>query len=66
MLDQLKAMQLVRLANLKNLKGLFMEDRLELPVRLQKLNRIAIEQMEILTSEHSRRLLGGGDAGLGI
>ncbi|MFO8027785.1 MAG: hypothetical protein R6U56_08985, partial [Opitutales bacterium] len=32
------------------------------PERLQKLNRIAIEQMEILTSEHSRRLLGGGDA----
>ncbi|MEN9992122.1 MAG: hypothetical protein RLZZ224_1824, partial [Verrucomicrobiota bacterium] len=28
------------------------------PLRLQKLNRIAIEQMEILTSEYSRRLLG--------
>lgn len=60
MLDQLKAMQLVRLANLENWKRLFMEDWLELPERLQKLNRIAIEQMEILTSEHSRRVLSGG------
>lgn len=63
MLDQLKAMQLVRLANLENWKRFFMEDWLELPERLQKLNRIAIEQMEILTSEHSRRLLSGGGAG---
>jgi len=31
------------------------------PLRLQKLNRIAIEQMEILTGEYSRRLLGEGE-----
>jgi hypothetical protein len=35
---------------------------MEQPERLKKLNRIAIEQMEILTREHSRRLLGGGDS----
>ena len=61
--DQANASQLVCLANLENLNALFINEGMAQPERLQKLNRIAIEQMEILTSEHSRRLLGGGDAG---
>ena len=61
--DQANASQLVCLANLENLNALFINEGMAQPERLEKLNRIAIEQMEILTSEHSRRLLGGGDAG---
>jgi len=45
------------------LNALFIKEGLESVERLTKLNRIAIEQMEILTREHSRRLLGGGDEG---
>ena len=56
--DQANASQLVCLANLENLNALFISEAMQQPLRLQKLNRIAIEQMEILTSEYSRRLLG--------
>jgi hypothetical protein len=56
--DQANASQLVCLANLENLNALFINEAMPQPLRLQKLNRIAIEQMEILTSEYSRRLLG--------
>jgi hypothetical protein len=59
--DQANASQLVCLANLENLNALFISEAMEQPLRLQKLNRIAIEQMEILTSEYSRRLLGEGE-----
>ncbi len=59
--DQANASQLVCLANLENLNALFISEAMPQPERLQKLNRIAIEQMEILTSEHSRRLLGEGE-----
>ena len=59
--DQANASQLVCLANLENLNALFISEAMEQPLRLQKLNRIAIEQMEILTSEYSRRLLGDGE-----
>lgn len=59
--DQANASQLVCLANLENLNALFINEAMQQPERLQKLNRIAIEQMEILTSEHSRRLLGEGE-----
>jgi len=58
--DQANASQLVCLANLENLNALFINEGMPQPERLQKLNRIAIEQMEILTGEHSRRLLGEG------
>jgi len=56
--DQANASQLVCLANLENLNALFINEGMPQPLRLQKLNRIAIEQMEILTGEYSRRLLG--------
>ncbi len=59
--DQANASQLVCLANLENLNALFINEGLPQPLRLHKLNRIAIEQMEILTSEYSRRLLGEGE-----
>lgn len=59
--DQANASQLVCLANLENLNALFISEAMPQPPRLQKLNRIAIEQMEILTSEYSRRLLGEGE-----
>lgn len=58
--DQANASQLVCLANLENLNALFINEGMPQPLRLQKLNRIAIEQMEILTGEYSRRLLGEG------
>ncbi len=60
--DQANASQLVCLANLENLNALFINEEMPQPLRLQKLNRIAIEQMEILTSEYSQALLGGGKA----
>ena len=59
--DQANASQLVCLANLENLNALFISEAMQQPLRLQKLNRIAIEQMEILTSEYSCRLLGEGE-----
>jgi len=59
--DQANASQLVCLANLENLNALFINEAMSQPERLQKLNRIAIEQMEILTGEYSRRLLGEGE-----
>lgn len=59
--DYANVSQLVCLANLENLNALFIHEGLPQPQRLQKLNRIAIEQMEILTSEHSRRFLGEGE-----
>lgn len=61
--DQANASQLVCLANLENLNALFINEGMPQPLRLQKLNRIAIEQMEILTSEYSQTLLGEGNKG---
>jgi hypothetical protein len=58
--DQANASQLVCLANLENLNALFISEAMPQPERLRKLNRIAIEQMEILTAEYSRQLLGEG------
>ncbi|MDD4348858.1 MAG: KilA-N domain-containing protein [Opitutales bacterium] len=55
--DQANASQLVCLANLENLNALFIKEGLKPAARLTKLNRIAIEQMEILTQDHSRNLL---------
>ncbi|MBC2601011.1 KilA-N domain-containing protein [Puniceicoccus vermicola] len=60
--DQANASQLVCLANLENLNALFINEGMAQAERLKKLNRIAIEQMEILTSDHNRNLQGGGDA----
>lgn len=46
--------------NLTKIK-IFINEGLEQPDRLKKLNRIAIEQMEILTSDHNLKRLGGID-----
>jgi len=58
--DQANASQLVCLANLENLNALFINEGLEQPERLKKLNRIAIEQMEILTSDQNVKRLEEG------
>jgi hypothetical protein len=58
--DQANASQLVCLANLENLNALFINEGMEQAERLRKLNRIAIEQMEILTSDHNLRRLERG------
>ena len=58
--DQANAAQLVCLANLENLNALFIREGIEQPERLRKLNRIAIEQMEILTVDRSIKRLEGG------
>ena len=58
--DQANASQLVCLANLENLNALFINEGMEQPERLKKLNRIAIEQMEILTSDRNIMRLEGG------
>ena len=55
--DQANAAQLVCLANLENLNALFIKEGIEQPERLRKLNRIAIEQMEILTVYRSIKRL---------
>lgn len=51
--DQANASQLVCLANLENLNALFINEGMEQSERLKKLNRIAIEQMEILSSDRN-------------
>ncbi|MGB0743633.1 MAG: KilA-N domain-containing protein [Opitutales bacterium] len=58
--DQANASQLVCLANLENLNALFINEGTEQPDRLKKLNLIAIEQMEILTSDRNLKRLEGG------
>ena len=58
--DQANAAQLVCLANLENLNALFIKEGIEQPERLRKLNRIAIEQMEILTVDRSIKRLESG------
>jgi hypothetical protein len=55
--DQANASQLVCLANLENLNALFINEGIEQSERLKKLNRIAIEQMAILTSERNQKRL---------
>ena len=51
--DEANAAQLVCLANLENLNALFIKEGVCQSERLQKLNRIAIEQMEILTTDYN-------------
>lgn len=63
--DQANASQLVcleNLENLENLNALFINEGMEQPERLKKLNRIAIEQMEILTSDRNIKRLEGRNA----
>ncbi|MCF8068854.1 MAG: KilA-N domain-containing protein [Desulfobacterales bacterium] len=58
--DQANASQLVCLANMENLNALFIKEGLSQAERLTKLNRIAIEQMKLLTDESRVKLLDGG------
>jgi KilA-N domain len=55
--DQANATQLVCLVNLENLNALFIKERIPQPERLLKLNKIAIEQINILTMEIPNTLL---------
>jgi hypothetical protein len=45
------------LANLENLNALFIKEGIEQQKRLVKLNRIAIEQMKLLTDENIMKKL---------
>jgi len=53
--------QLVCLVNLENLNALFIKEGFSQQDRLGRLNRIAREQMLILTEDHSIRKLEGGE-----
>lgn len=55
--DFANAAQLVCLANLENLNALFIHEGMNQADRLAKLNRIAINQMELLSRESSLRRL---------
>ena len=56
--DYANISQLVCLSNLENLNAHFINEGLQQPVRLQKLNKIAISQMKLLSEEHTATLLG--------
>jgi hypothetical protein len=59
--DYADVCQLVCLSNLENLNALFIQERVPQAERLRKLNRIAIQQMKLLTDDtRTRRLEGGG------
>ncbi|MDM8517674.1 hypothetical protein QUF76_15865 [Desulfobacterales bacterium HSG16] len=49
--------QLVCLANLENLNALFINEGLPQDDKLERLNRIAIQQMQILTAESGMKRL---------
>jgi hypothetical protein len=53
--------QLVCLSNLENLNALFIQEKTPQPERLRKLNRIAIQQMKLLTADSGIRQLGEGN-----
>jgi hypothetical protein len=57
--DHANAAQLVCLVNLENLNALFINEGMEQTGRLAKLNRIAIEQMRLLTGESGMKRLEG-------
>ncbi len=59
--DQANASQLVCLANLENLNALFIKEGMKQPDRLSKLNRIAIEQMKLLTNDNRIKKMERGE-----
>ena len=59
--DEADVSQLVCLANLENLNALFIKDGLKQKERLQRLNKIAIQQMKILTDDANMKRLGTED-----
>jgi len=56
--DYANISQLVCLSNLENLNAHFITEGLEQPKRLEKLNKIAISQMKLLSEKHTSKLLG--------
>jgi len=59
--DYANVSQLVCLSNLENLNALFIQEKTPQPERLRKLNRIAIQQMKLLTADSGIRQLGEGN-----
>lgn len=57
--DQANVSQLVCLSNLENLNAIMIGDGLSQPDRLRRLNKIAIQQMKILTDNSGLKKLGG-------
>ena len=57
--DQANIWQLVTLSNLENLNAHFIRESMPQKERLQRLNRIAIDQMKLLTGEASVKQLEG-------
>ena len=49
--------ELICLSNMENLNAVFIESGMSQPDRLQKLNKIAIQQMRVLTEAEGRLLL---------
>ena len=56
--DYANISQLVCLSNLENLNAHFIAEGLNQPERLEKLNKIAISQMKLLSKNHAVKLLG--------
>lgn len=59
MRDEADITQLVCLSNLENLNALFIAEGISQPQRLERLNRIAIHQMTLLTGDGRIKLTGG-------
>ena len=59
--DYSNVSQLVCLANLENLNAVWIEEGLPQPARLQRLNQVAIQQMQLLTQDVSTHKLKGGN-----
>jgi hypothetical protein len=59
--DYANVSQLVCLSNLENLNALFVTDGMPQPERLLKLNRIAIQQMKLLTDDAGIRRLAASE-----
>ncbi len=56
--DYADVFQLVCLANLENLNALFIHERLSQENRLERLNRIAIQQMQLLMKDAGMKRFG--------
>lgn len=57
--DEANMAQLICLSNLENLNALFIKDGMAQSARLEKLNRIAIEQMKLLIDDGNEKRLKG-------
>jgi hypothetical protein len=55
--DYASIVELICLANMENLNAVFINDNLSQHDRLIRLNKIAIQQMQILQDVENRRLL---------